>query len=48
MITYEEYDNRDKDEEDFGDSIPVPVIVVMIVLFSLAGIFIVFEAIYGL
>lgn len=49
MITYEEYNNKDNDKEEevFGENIPMPMIVAMIVLFSLVGIFIVCSAIYG-
>jgi len=49
MITYEEYNNKDNDKEEevFGENIPVPMLVAMIVLFSLVGIVIVCSAIYG-
>lgn len=47
MITYEEYEKR-KDYEDDSIKLPTMTVVIAIVLFSLIGIFIVFEAIYGL
>jgi len=46
MIPYEEY-NKNKDEDDLYEKLPVPAIVAIIVLCSLIGIFIVCEAIYG-
>lgn len=48
MIPYEQYNKENYDEDDFGENLPVTAIVIMIVLFSLAGIFIVCSAIYGL
>ena len=51
MITPEEYEKRVMspitDEED-DMKLPVPVVVIIIVLSSLIGIFIICEAIFGL
>lgn len=51
MITPEEYEKRVKspisDEED-DMKLPVPVVVIIVVLSSLIGIFIVCKAIFGL
>ena len=48
MITYEEY-NKNRDNGDDTDmKLPVTAIVIIIVLLSLVGVFIVCQAIYGL
>ena len=53
MITYEEYEKRVKPQitvegENHDMKLPIPLVVFIIVLFSLIGIFIVCDAIYGL
>lgn len=49
MISYEEYDKRhnNKDEDDI-ERMPITLIIILIVLCSLVGIYIVCDAIYGL
>ena len=47
MITPEEY-NRKKDEDEEMGQLPTTAVVVIIVLASLVGVFIVCEAILGL
>ena len=51
MITPEEYEKRVKspitDEED-DMKLPVPVVVIIVVISSIIGLFIVCEAIFGL
>ena len=46
MISYEEY-NKKRDDENI-EKLPTTLIVIVIVLLSLVGIYIVSEAIYGL
>lgn len=48
MIPYEEYGKDKYDEDDPYEKLPLSTIVVIIVLCSLVGIFIVCAAIYGL
>ena len=51
MISYEEYEKRVKSpstDEDDDMRLPIPVFVIIVVLSSLIGLFIVCEAILGL
>ena len=51
MISYEEYEKRVKSpitDEDEDMRLPIPVFVIIVVLSSLIGLFIVCEAILGL
>ena len=48
MITYEEYTKNRNHEDDTDKKLPVTAIVIIIVLLSLVGVFIVCQAIYGL
>ncbi len=48
MITYEEYNKNRNNEFDTDKKLPVTAIVIIIVLLSLVGVFIVCQAIYGL
>ena len=47
MIPNEEYNKNRHDEDDPVEKLPVTAIVIIIALFSLVGIFIVCQAIYG-
>ena len=48
MIPYEKYGKNNDEEEEFFEKVPTWVIVITLILLSLVGIYIVFEAIYGL
>ncbi len=48
MIPYEEYNKNRYEENDPIVKLPVTAIVIIIVLFSLIGIIIVCQAVYGL
>ncbi len=53
MITSEEYEKRVKspiteDVEEDDMNLPIPVVVIIVVISSLIGIFIICEAIFGL
>ena len=51
MISYEEYEKRVKSpitDEDDDMRLPIPVFVIIVVISSLIGLFIVCEAILGL
>ena len=50
MISYEEYEKRVKSpitDEDDDMRLPIPVFVIIVVISSLIGLFIVCEAIFG-
>lgn len=50
MISYEEYEKRVKSpitDEDDDMRLPIPVFVIIVVISSLVGLFIVCEAIFG-
>ena len=47
MVTPEEYTKNKDDEEDLG-KLPTSAVIIIIVLASLVGVFIVCEAIFGL
>lgn len=46
MITPEEY-NRDKEDDEELEKLPTTAVVIIIVLASLVGVFIICEAIFG-
>lgn len=48
MITYEEYNKKRNSGDDTDEKLPITAIVIIIVLLSLVGVFIVCQAIFGL
>lgn len=48
MITYEEYDKKKDDEAEDLENLPTTAVVITIVLSSLIGVFIVFDALLGI
>ncbi len=48
MISYEEYDKHVDNGNYYIEKLPMTVLLIILLLLSLVGIFIVCEAIYGL